>query len=336
MARPIATRWRCPPDRLRRAPVEVGRSRPSICAASSTRRGLLGLVQLRGVEPDADVLAHRHVRVDGVVLEHHRDVAALGVELVHHPVADPDRAARDLLQPGDHPQRRRLAAARGADEDDELAVGDVRSMPWITSVLPKRLTSLSSAMVAISAASSKCGGTRCRARRVPSASRAAMRRGAVASKPASAVVVGLQRLGHAAPGPGRRSGRARRRNARARPPRGTPPRPCRARGRSPVSKAARERRRSPTAGRCPRRPRRGRWRRRSRAPGGTTAPRAGPGVSASSVMVMQDRRMLAATRAPSIRSAGDEAPPAGRARARRWRRPRSPPPGSRPRCRSCR
>ena len=30
-----------------------------------------------------------------------------------------------LLEPGDHPQQRRLAAAGGADEDEELAVGDV-------------------------------------------------------------------------------------------------------------------------------------------------------------------------------------------------------------------
>ena len=31
----------------------------------------------------------------------------------------------DVLEPGDHPQRRRLAAARRADEDDELAVRDL-------------------------------------------------------------------------------------------------------------------------------------------------------------------------------------------------------------------
>ena len=31
----------------------------------------------------------------------------------------------DLLEPGDHAQQRRLSAARGPDEDDELAVGDI-------------------------------------------------------------------------------------------------------------------------------------------------------------------------------------------------------------------
>ncbi len=40
-------------------------------------------------------------------------------------VADQDLAVADLLEPGDHPQQRRLAAARWADQHRELAVGDV-------------------------------------------------------------------------------------------------------------------------------------------------------------------------------------------------------------------
>jgi hypothetical protein len=35
-----------------------------------------------------------------------------------------DLAAGDFFQPGHHAQQRALAAARGADDDDELAVGD--------------------------------------------------------------------------------------------------------------------------------------------------------------------------------------------------------------------
>ena len=48
-----------------------------------------------------------------------------GDEVVDDAAADRDRAVRDLLEPGDHAQRRRLAAARRADEDEELAVRDV-------------------------------------------------------------------------------------------------------------------------------------------------------------------------------------------------------------------
>ncbi|MNY10779.1 hypothetical protein D3C86_1437740 [compost metagenome] len=35
-----------------------------------------------------------------------------------------DLATGDGFQPGDHAQQRGLAAARGADDDDELAIGD--------------------------------------------------------------------------------------------------------------------------------------------------------------------------------------------------------------------
>ena len=37
---------------------------------------------------------------------------------------DQDRPVRDLLEPGEHPQQRRLPAPRRADEDEELAVLD--------------------------------------------------------------------------------------------------------------------------------------------------------------------------------------------------------------------
>src|SRR5690606_447367 len=38
---------------------------------------------------------------------------------------DRDFARRDVLEAGDHAQQGRLAAARRADQDDELAIGDV-------------------------------------------------------------------------------------------------------------------------------------------------------------------------------------------------------------------
>jgi hypothetical protein len=73
------------------------------------------------------MLSHRHVRVERVVLEHHGDVAVLGRHVVDHAVADGDLAAGDLLEPGDHAQQRGLAAARRADQHDELAVLDVEA-----------------------------------------------------------------------------------------------------------------------------------------------------------------------------------------------------------------
>ena len=70
-------------------------------------------------------VAHRHVRVERVVLEHHRDVAVLGRHVVDDAPADLDLAAGDRLEPGDHAQQRRLAAARRTDQHAELAVGDL-------------------------------------------------------------------------------------------------------------------------------------------------------------------------------------------------------------------
>jgi hypothetical protein len=47
-----------------------------------------------------------------------------------------------VSRPGDHAQQGRLAAAGGADDDDELAILDlVMSTPWITGAVPKLLTS---------------------------------------------------------------------------------------------------------------------------------------------------------------------------------------------------
>ncbi len=65
------------------------------------------------------------MRVERVALEHHGDVAFLGRQVVHHPVANRDRAAGNAFQTGDHPEQCGLAAARGPDENHELTIGNV-------------------------------------------------------------------------------------------------------------------------------------------------------------------------------------------------------------------
>ena len=54
----------------------------------------LGLGQLAHLQREGEVLVDRLLRVERVVLEHHRDVPVLGVEIVDHAVADDDVAAR--------------------------------------------------------------------------------------------------------------------------------------------------------------------------------------------------------------------------------------------------
>ena len=94
-------------------------------------RGLDPLLDQRRVaaghlEAEAHVLGHGHVRVEGVGLEDHGHAALRGVDVVDHLAADRDGPGRGLLEPGDHAQQGRLAAARGPDEDAELALVDLQ------------------------------------------------------------------------------------------------------------------------------------------------------------------------------------------------------------------
>src|SRR4029450_9776347 len=61
------------------------------------RRGLADL------EPELEVLANRHVRIEGVVLEDHRDVPALWRKVVHDALSDADLSAAHFLPPRGHP-----------------------------------------------------------------------------------------------------------------------------------------------------------------------------------------------------------------------------------------
>src|SRR5450759_611253 len=89
-------------------------------------RADLGLRGAGDLEREAHVVSDGHVRVQRVVLEDHRDVAVLGLHVGDLAVADQDAAGVDVLEAREHAERGRLATARGADEDEELAVLDVQ------------------------------------------------------------------------------------------------------------------------------------------------------------------------------------------------------------------
>ncbi len=82
----------------------------------------LGLRHAAELQTEGDVVVDGHVRIERVVLEHHRDVAILRRDVVHEPLADEDVTGRLLLEPSDHPQRRGLPAAGWSDEHEELFV----------------------------------------------------------------------------------------------------------------------------------------------------------------------------------------------------------------------
>ena len=92
------------------------------------RRGPLHLPLLRRpvillrFEREGDVVGDGHMRVERVALEDHRDLAGAGGKPGHDPAADQDIAAGRRFEPADHPQQRRLAAPRGTEQDEELAI----------------------------------------------------------------------------------------------------------------------------------------------------------------------------------------------------------------------
>src|SRR5256885_16236418 len=124
MARPSATRWRWPPDRARGFRFKK-LSRPRMRDALRTRLSISDFFMWAIWSGIGHVVVHAHVRIEGVRLEDHGDVAVLGGDVVDDAVADQDLPFGDRLQPGEHPERGRFAAAGRTDKDHELLVLDV-------------------------------------------------------------------------------------------------------------------------------------------------------------------------------------------------------------------
>ena len=87
--------------------------------------GDLGLLPLADLEPEGDVVEHGHVLERGVVLEDEADAALLRRLAGRVLAVDRDHAAVELLEPGDRPQQRRLAAAARAQQGGQRPVGHI-------------------------------------------------------------------------------------------------------------------------------------------------------------------------------------------------------------------
>ena len=68
-----------------------------------------------------DVLPDTQRRIERVELEDHGDVALLRRQVVHALPRNDDVARRGAFEAGDHAQRRRLAAARRAEQANDFA-----------------------------------------------------------------------------------------------------------------------------------------------------------------------------------------------------------------------
>ena len=138
IARAIATRCFCPPDnsrgfRLRMSPMS------SVATARWSSRFDLGFAHPPHFEREYDVLSDREVWVERIVLKDHRDITVGRFHVVDNAFPDRNGAAADRLQPRDHPHRRRLAAAGGADDGKKLAVCAIEGQVAYSLDLPPAL-----------------------------------------------------------------------------------------------------------------------------------------------------------------------------------------------------
>ena len=85
---------------------------------------LLDVLDATAAQAERDVLEDVEVREERVVLEDRVDGPLVRAQLRDVLVADEDRAGGGVLEAGHHAQRRRLAAARGAEQGEERARGD--------------------------------------------------------------------------------------------------------------------------------------------------------------------------------------------------------------------
>ena len=93
------------------------------------RLSLLLLGGFPQAEAVGDVLPHRHMGKEGVVLEHSIDVPLVGSQSGDVPPFQKDPAAVGLLQAGNDPQGGGLPTSAGAQEGDKLPLANINADP---------------------------------------------------------------------------------------------------------------------------------------------------------------------------------------------------------------
>ena len=97
-------------------------------AGQAQRLGHVAAAALGAGQAEADVALDGQVREQRAVLRDVADVPGLGGDVqagcLQHAAVEQDAAAIRGLKPGDQPQQRRLAAAGGAEQGDDVAGGD--------------------------------------------------------------------------------------------------------------------------------------------------------------------------------------------------------------------
>ena len=101
-------------------------------------------------QPERDVLEHRHVTEQRVVLKDEADSPLAGLPVRRILAVEQHAAAVGRLEAGDDPQQRRLAAARRPEQRDELAGRTSKLTSRSAAKLPKVLLTLRMSMLMLS------------------------------------------------------------------------------------------------------------------------------------------------------------------------------------------
>jgi hypothetical protein len=86
----------------------------------------LGLVAAPA-EPAGEILAHGHVGMERAALKHHAHVPVFGRQFVDAPAVEVDAAGISRVESGDQTEESGLAAAGGADDDEQFPVGGLQT-----------------------------------------------------------------------------------------------------------------------------------------------------------------------------------------------------------------
>jgi hypothetical protein len=80
----------------------------------------------RQLQRKAHVFRDRHMRIQRVALEHHRNATVSGLQVVDPYAVDQNIAVGYRFKSGDHTQHGRLAASRRPDEHRELTIRNMK------------------------------------------------------------------------------------------------------------------------------------------------------------------------------------------------------------------
>ena len=77
-------------------------------------------------QTERHVVVNGHVRIQRVVLEHHRDIPVFRRDVVDQAAVDVEFAVRNFFQPRDHAEGGGFTAAGRPDEDDKFLIFDIQ------------------------------------------------------------------------------------------------------------------------------------------------------------------------------------------------------------------